>query len=186
MKAIVQKWQTCMQDNGGWNALFLENHDQSRSVSRFTPHRPETRNAAAKMLATFIGLQSGTLFVYQGQELGMVNLPKDWEIDEYKDFETQNLYRLYVFRLHARFGMVQLTQNQQRSGTAPWRPKSRGAAHGSGEVEGARPLPVADAGKLTPSNPFLNPHAHPFFSSSPVELAETRRFQHRHAMDARQ
>jgi glycosidase len=83
-----------MYNNGGWNALFLENHDQSRSISRFTPHRPENRTAAAKMLATFIGLQSGTLFIYQGQELGMANLPKDWEIDEYKDFETQNLYRL--------------------------------------------------------------------------------------------
>lgn len=95
IKAIIHKWQTCMYDNGGWNALFLENHDQSRSVTRFTSHRPETRAAAAKMLATLIGLQSGTLFVYQGQELGMANLPKDWEIDEYKDFETQNLYRLY-------------------------------------------------------------------------------------------
>ncbi|SPQ18476.1 1478d661-a025-4ccd-8bc5-a3f9bd957fc4 [Thermothielavioides terrestris] len=94
LKAIVHKWQTCMFDNGGWNALFLENHDQSRSVSRFTPHRPENRNAAAKMLATFMGLQAGTLFVYQGQELGMANLPKDWGIDEYKDVETQNLYRL--------------------------------------------------------------------------------------------
>jgi glycosidase len=85
-----------MFDNSGWNALFLENHDQSRSVSRFTPHRPENRNAAAKMLATFMGMQAGTLFVYQGQELGMANLPKDWGIDEYKDVETQNLYRLYV------------------------------------------------------------------------------------------
>jgi glycosidase len=96
IKSIVHKWQTCMYDNGGWNALFLENHDQSRSVSRFTPHRPENRAAAAKMLATFVGLQAGTLFVYQGQELGMANLPEDWDIGEYKDFETQNLYRLYV------------------------------------------------------------------------------------------
>jgi glycosidase len=97
VKSIINKWQTCMYNAGGWNALFLENHDQSRSVSRFTPHRPECRTAAAKMLATLIGLQSGTLFIYQGQELGMHNLPKDWEIDEYKDFETQNLYRLYGF-----------------------------------------------------------------------------------------
>jgi glycosidase len=96
IKSTVHKWQTCMYDNGGWNALFLENHDQSRSVSRFTPHRPENRTAAAKMLATFVSLQAGTLFVYQGQELGMANLPQDWEIGEYKDFETQNLYRLYV------------------------------------------------------------------------------------------
>ncbi|KJR82064.1 alpha-amylase [Sporothrix schenckii 1099-18] len=96
LKDIVQKWQTCMQAQGGWNTLFLENHDQSRSVSRFTPHRPAHRSRAAKMLATFIGLQSGTLFIYQGQELGMQNLPKEWPIEEYLDVETQNFYKEFV------------------------------------------------------------------------------------------
>lgn len=96
LKAIVEKWQNCMYEHDGWNALFIENHDQSRSVSRFTPHSPENRIAAATMLATFIGLQAGTLFVYQGQELGMSNLPKTWPVEEYKDVETQNLYQLFV------------------------------------------------------------------------------------------
>lgn len=83
-----------MFNNDGWNALFLENHDQSRSISRFTPHRSESRELAAKMLATLIGLQSGTLFIYQGYELGMVNLPRDWPIEEYKDVATRNFYKL--------------------------------------------------------------------------------------------
>ncbi|KAI5456064.1 glycoside hydrolase family 13 protein [Mariannaea sp. PMI_226] len=94
LKDIVDKWQTRMRDGNGWNALFLENHDQSRSVSRFTPHSPGNRSLAAKMLATFIGLQSGTIFVYQGQELGMANLPQNWPISEYKDLETQNFYKM--------------------------------------------------------------------------------------------
>jgi glycosidase len=94
LKDIVNKWQTCMYENNGWNALFLENHDQSRSVSRFTPHKAAHRKFAAKMLATFIGFQSGTLFVYQGQELGMANLPGTWPIDDYKDVETQTFYQL--------------------------------------------------------------------------------------------
>ncbi|KAL7940376.1 glycoside hydrolase family 13 protein [Trichoderma barbatum] len=96
LKSIVEKWQTCMYENNGWNALFLENHDQSRSVSRFTQHNSSNRKFAAKMLATFIGLQSGTLFVYQGEELGMSNLPRTWPIEEYKDVETQNFYQLFV------------------------------------------------------------------------------------------
>jgi len=96
LKAIVEKWQTYMYNNNGWNALFLENHDQSRSVSRFTPHRPTSRKYAATMLATFIGLQAGTLFIYQGQELGMANLPESWPTEEYKDVETQTLYQLLV------------------------------------------------------------------------------------------
>ncbi|KAL7940446.1 glycoside hydrolase family 13 protein [Trichoderma barbatum] len=99
LKRIVERWQTCMYENNGWNALFLENHDQSRSVSRFTPHKSSNRKSAAKMLATFIGLQSGTLFVYQGQELGMSNLPRTWPIEEYKDVETQNFYLLALEKM---------------------------------------------------------------------------------------
>lgn len=93
LKCIVEKWQTIMLKHGGWNALFLENHDQARSVSRFASDEPKHRTLAAKMLATFIALQSGTLFIYQGQELGMANIPKDWDITEYKDVETQNMWR---------------------------------------------------------------------------------------------
>lgn len=94
LKGIVEKWQTCMYNNNGWNAPSPENHDQSRSISRFTPHDAPKRDFAAKMLATFIGLQAGTLFIYQGQQLGMSNLPLHWSIEEYKDVETQNFYQL--------------------------------------------------------------------------------------------
>lgn len=93
LKHIVEKWQTLMHENDGWNTLFLENHDQARSVSRFVSAEPEHRLVAAKMLATFVVLQSGTLYVYQGQELGMANIPKHWDIEEYKDIETQNMWK---------------------------------------------------------------------------------------------
>ncbi|KAK9433353.1 glycoside hydrolase superfamily [Lipomyces doorenjongii] len=92
LKAIVDKWQTFMQVNDGWNAIYLENHDQSRSVSRFASDRPKVRKVAAKMLATFLGFQSGTIFVYQGQELGLANVPKSWGIDKYRDIESLNRY----------------------------------------------------------------------------------------------
>ncbi|KAK9327204.1 hypothetical protein V1520DRAFT_358182 [Lipomyces starkeyi] len=42
------------------------------------------------MFATFLALQSGTLFVYQGQKLGMINIPKDREISECCYLETLN------------------------------------------------------------------------------------------------
>lgn len=92
LKAIVGKWQTSMYDAGGWNALFVENHDQPRSVTRWACDEPQFRAAAAKMLATFVGLQSGTPYIYQGQELGMANSPMHWERKEYKDIETQNMW----------------------------------------------------------------------------------------------
>lgn len=64
LKKIVKKWQEFMINNDGWNALYLENHDQSRSVSRWASDDPEHRVYAAKMLATFLALQSGTVFIY--------------------------------------------------------------------------------------------------------------------------
>ncbi|KAK9386687.1 glycoside hydrolase superfamily [Lipomyces mesembrius] len=92
LKRIVNKWETYMYEHHGWNALYLENHDQGRSVSRFASDRPEFRMHSAKMLATFLGLQSGTVFVYEGQELGMANMPKTWGIDRLKDLESINFY----------------------------------------------------------------------------------------------
>ncbi|KAJ5912191.1 CAZyme family GH13 [Penicillium subrubescens] len=90
LKSIVSKWQTVMHENNGWNALYLENHDQPRTVSRFAVDHPQYRALSAKLLATFLGFQSGTVFIYQGQELGMANVPHDWTIDRYRDIETLN------------------------------------------------------------------------------------------------
>lgn len=33
---------------------------------------------------------SGTLFIYQGQELGMTNFPIEWDMSEYKDVDSSN------------------------------------------------------------------------------------------------
>lgn len=37
------------------------------------------------MLAIYLLTLSGTSFIYQGQEIGMINAPKDWDLSEYKD-----------------------------------------------------------------------------------------------------
>nr|APY25376.1 oligo-1,6-glucosidase [Thermomyces lanuginosus SSBP] len=93
MNRICSKWQTFMYENDGWNRLYLENHDQPRSISRFALSSPEHRVLSAKMLATFLGFQSGTVFVYQGDELGMRNVPWDWTIEKYRDIETLNHWK---------------------------------------------------------------------------------------------
>ncbi|KAL2814022.1 glycoside hydrolase superfamily [Aspergillus granulosus] len=92
LKSVVTKWQSFMYENNGWNALYLENHDQGRSISRFASEKPEYRALSGKMLATFLGLQSGTPFVYQGQEIGTVNLPKSWRIHDFRDLEAINFW----------------------------------------------------------------------------------------------
>jgi oligo-1,6-glucosidase len=81
-----------MDDADGSTTLFLENHDNARSVSRFGCGSQEYYAASAKMMFVLLITLSGTLFMYQGQELGLVNIPGDWPVEEYKDAMTQNKY----------------------------------------------------------------------------------------------
>jgi glycosidase len=81
-----------MYENCGWNALYLENHDQGRSISRFASEKEEYRACSGTMLATFLALQGGTPFIYQGQEIGMINLPESWSIEKFRDLEAINFW----------------------------------------------------------------------------------------------
>ncbi|HCK88111.1 MAG TPA: alpha,alpha-phosphotrehalase, partial [Erysipelotrichaceae bacterium] len=72
LKKLLSDWQTGMQEGKAWNALFLNNHDQPRALSRFGNDR-EYRKESAKMLATVIHMMRGTPYVYMGEEIGMTN-----------------------------------------------------------------------------------------------------------------
>ncbi|KAG4257557.1 hypothetical protein FPRO03_13863 [Fusarium proliferatum] len=89
-KRCLTKWQKLPETTGAWTTVFLENHDQGRSVSRFASDLPEFRERAAKMLATVLATMTGTLFLYQGQEIGMINAPETWSADEYKCVRSAN------------------------------------------------------------------------------------------------
>lgn len=89
LKKTMTKWQKGL-DGVGWNALFLENHDQPRSVSTWGNSELYWEKSA-KCLATMYFLMQGTPFIYQGQEIGMTNM-KFPTIDDYDDVETKNLY----------------------------------------------------------------------------------------------
>lgn len=93
-KKPFAKWQNFIEGTDGWTTIFLENHDVARSVSRFASDEPQFRIAAAKMLAMLQATATGTLFIYQGQEIGMTNIPADWSIEEYKDISTKDYWRL--------------------------------------------------------------------------------------------
>ncbi|KAF7334998.1 Glycoside hydrolase family 13 protein [Mycena venus] len=92
LKEIVTRWQIFERDQGFWNTVFMENHDISRSVSRFGNDSDEWRAVSAKMLAMLQLTQGGTQYVYQGQELGLRNFPRSWGIEEYKDVASENWY----------------------------------------------------------------------------------------------
>ena len=93
-KNIMIKWQEELQGKA-WNSLFLGNHDQPRSVSRFGNDNPVYRETSAKMLATCIHMMQGTPYVYQGEELGMTNIYFD-KLEDYRDIESINYFEEFT------------------------------------------------------------------------------------------
>ncbi len=93
LKRVMTRWQRDLEGKG-WNSLYLSNHDQPRSVSRFGDDG-YYRVQSAKLLATFLHMLQGTPYVYQGEEIGMTNV-RFPSIDDYRDIETLNMYREFV------------------------------------------------------------------------------------------
>jgi oligo-1,6-glucosidase len=91
LKRTITKWQQALSfSSGAWQTFFLESHDAARSVTRFGDRTPENRERVAKMLAMLSTTLSGTLFLHQGQEIGLANLADDIPVSEYPDIETRN------------------------------------------------------------------------------------------------
>ncbi|MUK28890.1 alpha,alpha-phosphotrehalase [Aliivibrio fischeri] len=90
-KQVMTKWQVEL-NNKGWNSLFWNNHDLPRVVSKYGCDA-QYRVESAKMLATTLHMMKGTPYIFQGEEIGMTNVAFD-TLEEYKDIETLNFYRV--------------------------------------------------------------------------------------------
>ena len=113
----LTKWQNELE----WNANYLENHDQPRSVSRFG-NDSEYWAESAKMLATLLLTLKGTPFIYQGQEIGMTNF--DFKsMDDLKDVESFNVdamaKRLFIPQ-KIRWHMMQKTSRDNGRTPVQW------------------------------------------------------------------
>ncbi|MGE5613544.1 MAG: alpha-glucosidase [Bacillota bacterium] len=86
--SAIAKWQQALE----WNANYLENHDQPRSVSRFGNDGAYWAESA-KMLCVLLMTLRGTPFIYQGQEIGMTNFDYT-SMSQVNDVESRNIYRL--------------------------------------------------------------------------------------------
>jgi alpha-glucosidase len=91
LKRTLTKWQKGLE-NRGWNALFLENHDQPRSVSTWGNDK-EYLTESAKALGAMYFLMQGTPFIYQGQEIGMTNVQFP-NIEDYNDVAIKRMYQI--------------------------------------------------------------------------------------------
>ncbi|KAF7125745.1 hypothetical protein CNMCM5793_002038 [Aspergillus hiratsukae] len=148
LKAFFERWEKFMYENDGWNALYWENHDQPRSIDRYTSAKEEHHLVASKLLATILALQAGTPFIYQGQELGMRNVPVEWGIEEYKDIDCLNHW-------HELLKTKQFDTKAQQIAKQEYQKKSRDNAR--------TPIQWSSA----PNGGFTAPNVKPWMSVNP-------------------
>ncbi|MBR3470240.1 MAG: alpha-glucosidase [Lachnospiraceae bacterium] len=91
LKKAFTKWQNALNGRA-WNALYLENHDHPRVISRYGSEK--FWRASGTMLAVSYLFQQGTPFVYQGQEIGMTNIRLK-SITDYVDVSSLSNYSRY-------------------------------------------------------------------------------------------
>lgn len=91
LKRVYRRWQNKLYGKG-WNALYIENHDQPRIISRYGSEK--YRVESGKALAMMYLCQSGTPFIYQGQEIGMLNIALP-NLEDYPDVNTHACYNLF-------------------------------------------------------------------------------------------
>ncbi|MCR5499997.1 MAG: alpha-glucosidase [Acetatifactor sp.] len=91
LKKAFTKWQNALNGRA-WNALYLENHDHPRVISRYGSEK--FWRASGTMLAVSYLFQQGTPFVYQGQEIGMTNIRLK-SIADYMDVSSLSNYNRY-------------------------------------------------------------------------------------------
>jgi oligo-1,6-glucosidase len=89
-KKIFDKWDKVFAEKG-WGTIYLGNHDMSRMTSRFGNDNQTYRELSAKMLHTFLLSMRATPYIYNGDEIGMVNTNLT-NIENYLDVFTINYY----------------------------------------------------------------------------------------------
>lgn len=94
LKSLYHSWGKEMSDKNGWSALFWNNHDQPRALNRFVDIE-NFRNEGATMLAASIHLSRGTLYIYMGEEIGMIDPDYD-SMADYVDVESINAYQMLL------------------------------------------------------------------------------------------
>lgn len=92
-KDVQRRWYHVVEQHG-WITQYLSNHDTPRQVSRFG-NDAEYRYESATMLATLLHTHPGTVYIYQGEELGMTNVDFP-SIEYYNEKYTVGKYETMV------------------------------------------------------------------------------------------
>ena len=97
LKHAFGSWQKKLRGKA-WNMLYLENHDHPRIISRYGSEK-FWKQSGKTLAASYLFLQ-GTPFIYQGQDIGMINW-KPQSIEQYRDVQTiYNYNTKYAKKTH--------------------------------------------------------------------------------------
>ncbi|MEG1181211.1 MAG: alpha-glucosidase [Oscillospiraceae bacterium] len=117
VKTLV-KWQNELR----WNANYLENHDQPRSVSRFGDSTAYW-DKSAKLLAMLLLTLKGTPYMFEGEEIGMTNFDFA-SMDDVRDVESINVERMmqktFHFSKKRRWSMIKKTSRDNARTPMQW------------------------------------------------------------------
>lgn len=70
---------------------FHENHDMPRSLNRLVKNPADRNGKAAKLLGSLLMFLRSTPYIYEGEEIGMINNERS-SIDEFDDISSHNQY----------------------------------------------------------------------------------------------
>jgi oligo-1,6-glucosidase len=145
-----------------WLTVTLGNHDSRRLLSKFGDP-VHHRHASATLLATWLLSLPATPFLFQGDELGLVDMTYG-NIEDYSDIQTRNRYRTLVASGHTPSEALAAVQADSRDNSRtpiPW-----DGSPGSGFSEG-KPwlripemhIPFHAAGALADPGSIFNAYA---------------------------
>lgn len=140
LKKIFIEWQTKMDQGGGWNALFWNNHDQPWALNRFGDP-VGYREKSAELLATALHLMRGTPYIYMGEEIGMTD-PHYQSIRDYVDVESRNAYREMLRKGLSASEAFELIRTKSRDNGGP---------HALGQQRKIRAFPTSGPGSAQPA-----------------------------------
>lgn len=104
-----------------WLTVTLGNHDSQRMLSKFGDP-VNHRYASATLLATWLLSLPATPFLFQGDELGLVDMTYD-KIEDYSDIQTRNRYQTLLASGHTPAQALAAVQAESRDNSRtpmPW------------------------------------------------------------------